>query len=141
MIYWCNRMLVRWINNVSGKPALSTFLVETWSLIVTLWHLSTKQHGVISQKTIILIRTVARMSRDSSVGTATGYGLDDRGVGVGVPVGSRIFSSPHRPDRLWGPPTLLSNGYLGFFPGGKVAGAEVKKMWIYTSIPPYAFVA
>jgi hypothetical protein len=26
-------------------------------------------------------------SRDSSVGTATGYGLDDRGVGVRVPVG------------------------------------------------------
>jgi hypothetical protein len=27
----------------------------------------------------------------------TGYVLDDRGVGVRVPVGSRIFSSPHRP--------------------------------------------
>jgi hypothetical protein len=27
-------------------------------------------------------------SRDSVVGTATGYGLDDRGVGVRVPVGS-----------------------------------------------------
>jgi hypothetical protein len=30
--------------------------------------------------------------RDSSVGIATGYGLDDRVVGVRVPVGSRIFS-------------------------------------------------
>jgi hypothetical protein len=33
-------------------------------------------------------------------GIATSYGLGDRGVGVRVPVGSRIFSSPNRPDRL-----------------------------------------
>jgi hypothetical protein len=64
-----------------------------------------------------------RRSRDSAVGIATGYGLDDRGVGVRVPVGSRIFSSPRRPDRLWGPPNLLSNGYRGSFTRGKAAGA------------------
>jgi hypothetical protein len=55
-------------------------------------------------------------SRDSVVGIVAGYGLDDRGVGVRVLVGSNIFSSPRCPDRLWGPPNLLSNGYLGFFP-------------------------
>jgi hypothetical protein len=42
-------------------------------------------------------------------------------------------------------------GAGGSFPGGKAAGreadhsppasAEVKKMWIYTSTPPYAFMA
>jgi hypothetical protein len=37
-------------------------------------------------------------SQDSVVSIATGYGLDDQGVGVQVPVGSRIFSSPHHPD-------------------------------------------
>jgi hypothetical protein len=57
-------------------------------------------------------------SRDSSVGIATDYGLDDRGIAVRVPVWSRIFSSPRRPDRLWGPPTLLSNSS-----GGKAGGA------------------
>jgi hypothetical protein len=57
-------------------------------------------------------------SRDSVVGIATGYGLDDRGVGVRVPVVSRIFSSPRCPDRLWVPLNLISNGYRGFFPRG-----------------------
>jgi hypothetical protein len=55
----------------------------------------------------------------SGVGIVTGYGLDDRGVGVRVPVGSRIFSSPSRPDRLWGPLSLLSNGYRALSPGVK----------------------
>jgi hypothetical protein len=44
-------------------------------------------------------------SRDSSVGIATGYDLDDGGIGLLVPVGSSIFSSPCCPDRLWGHPT------------------------------------
>jgi hypothetical protein len=52
-------------------------------------------------------------SRDSVVGIATGYGLDDQGVGVGVPLEARIFTSPCRPDRLWGPPSLPPNGYRG----------------------------
>jgi hypothetical protein len=89
------------------------------------------------------------MSRDSSVGIETGYGLNDRGVGVRVPVeGSRMFSSLLRPDRLWGPPSLLSNGYQGLFLRGwreadhsPPASAEVKKMCIYTFTPPYAFMA
>jgi hypothetical protein len=51
-------------------------------------------------------------NRDSVVGIATAYGLDDRGVGVRVTVGSRIFFSPRRPGRLWSPSSLLSNGYL-----------------------------
>ena len=50
----------------------------------------------------------------SSVGIATDYGLD--GPGIESPVGAK-FSA--RPDRPWGPPSLLYNGYR-VFPGGKV---------------------
>jgi hypothetical protein len=66
-----------------------------------------------------------RKIRDSAVGIATGYGLDNRGVGVGirVPVGSRIFSSPRRPDRFWGPRASHPMGTEGPFPGNKAAGA------------------
>jgi hypothetical protein len=45
--------------------------------------------------------------------------VDDWGVGVRVPVGSRTFSSPCRPDRLWGPSGLLSNGCPEIFTRGK----------------------
>jgi hypothetical protein len=58
------------------------------------------------------------VSRESAVGIATGYGLDDQGVGVQVPVGARIFTSLYRPGRLWGPPNLLSYGYRGLLPRG-----------------------
>jgi hypothetical protein len=93
----------------------------------------------------------AHNQRFFSVGIATGYRLDDRGVGVQVPIRSRIFSSPCRPDRLWGPPNLLSMIIGGSFHGVKrprreadqspPTSAEVKKTWIYKSTPPYAFMA
>jgi hypothetical protein len=60
-------------------------------------------------------------NQDSIVSIVTGYGLDDWGVEVRAPVGSRIFSSPSRPDWLWDPHILLSNGYWGLFPQGNAA--------------------
>jgi hypothetical protein len=47
----------------------------------------------------------------SSIGIATGYGLVDQGSISGK--GKRSFSSPQRPDRHWGLPSLLSNKYRG----------------------------
>jgi len=57
------------------------------------------------------------MGRDSSVGKATRYCLIVPGSKSG---GSDIFRT--RPDRRWGPPSLLYNAY-GVLPGGKAAGA------------------
>jgi hypothetical protein len=55
-------------------------------------------------------------SRYSAVCIATGYWLDVQGVGVRVPVGSRI-SSPYRPIQ-WVP----AMGTWGSFPEGKAVG-------------------
>jgi hypothetical protein len=85
-------------------------------------------------------------SRDSAVGTATGYGLDDRGVGVRVPVGSmlpRPALGPTQPHIHW-VTGALSPGVKR--PGHDAdysapASADVKKMWIYTFTPPCAFRA
>jgi hypothetical protein len=101
----------------------------------------------VFKPTFLSVPRVNQVRFLSAVGIATGYGLDERGVGVRVPVGSKIFSSPHRPERLWGPQNLLSSGFPGVKRSGREADhsppttAEVKKMWIYTSTPPYAFMA
>jgi hypothetical protein len=94
---------------------------------------------------------VVKVNHRSAVGIATGYRRDDRRVGVRVPVNSRILTSPYHPDRLWGPPNLLPNGYRwALSPGLRQQGvklitlqisAEVKKTWIYTSTSPHALMA
>jgi hypothetical protein len=59
--------------------------------------------------------------------------------------GWAFFSSPLRPERLWGPPSLLSNAYQGLFPWG-YSGRGVKltthhlvpwskNEWSYTCTP------
>jgi hypothetical protein len=61
------------------------------------------------------------MSRDSAVGIATGYGLDD-GVGVRDPVGARIFSTPSKLALRTTQP-LIQWVPGGSFPGGKATEA------------------
>jgi hypothetical protein len=104
--------------------------------------LNAKHYGVFRQSH----KPAKCMSWDSAVGIATGHVLDDRAVRVRVTVGSRIFLSPRRLDRLWNPPSLLSNVYRWVQRPGREAGhsptsAETKKMWFHTSTPPYSFMA
>jgi hypothetical protein len=91
-------------------------------------------------------------SRDNTVGIATVYGLDGLEIGVRVPVASRIFSSPRCRDRRWGPTQPSSQGAPGTLssevkrPGREAdhsapTSVEVKKICIYTSIPPYVSMA
>jgi hypothetical protein len=61
---------------------------------------------------------------DRVASIATSYGLDNREVGVQVPVGSRVFSSPIVQTSSEVHPTFYPMGTGGSFPGGKAAGAS-----------------
>jgi hypothetical protein len=63
------------------------------------------------------------MGRDSSVGTATRYGMDSPGIEKKNPCGGEIFRT--RPDRPWVQFSLPHNGYRVFFPGVKRPGRGV----------------
>jgi hypothetical protein len=91
-------------------------------------------------------------SRDSVVGIATCCELDDLGGRSSSPgwVKNFLFSTSSRPALgSTQPPIQWIQGALS--PGAKrpvresdhspPASAEVKKMWIYTSTPLYAFMA
>jgi hypothetical protein len=62
-------------------------------------------------------------SRNSSVGIALGYGLDDRGSTVQFPAGAGNFSLHHRVQNGSGAhPASYPMGTRGSFPGVKAAG-------------------
>jgi hypothetical protein len=62
-------------------------------------------------------------SRDSSVGIALGYGLDDRGSRARFPAGAGNFSLHHRVQNGSGAhPASYAMGTRGSFPGDKGAG-------------------
>jgi hypothetical protein len=66
-----------------------------------------------------------------TVGTETGYGLEDRRIGVPDSTGSRVLFSARRLDGCW-----------ELFPRREAhhiapTGAEVKKTWICTSTAPH----
>jgi hypothetical protein len=50
-------------------------------------------------------------SRGTAVSIVSDYGLDDRAIGIRSPAEAKDFSSSVCPDRLWGLPGLLYNGY------------------------------
>jgi hypothetical protein len=76
--------------------------------------------------------TFSYESRNSSVGIALGYGLDDRGFRVRFPAEAVNFSLHHRVQNGSGAhlaPYPMGTG--GCFPGGKAPGAW---SWRFTSI-------
>jgi hypothetical protein len=83
---------------------------------------------------------------DSSVGIATAYRLEGRGVGIRIQLGESYFSSILRSKHSRGPPSFLTSVHLcPSSPGVKRQGreadhspptsSEVKKTGIHTSTP------
>jgi hypothetical protein len=76
-------------------------------------------------QTPVLVLIVLKKSRDSSVGIALGYGLDDRGSRVRFPAGAGNFSLQHHVQNGSGAhPAYYPMGTGGSFSGGKAAGAR-----------------
>jgi hypothetical protein len=69
---------------------------------------------ILDPKSLYMVLNIPAKLLRISTTKRLGYGLDDRGSRVRFLVGA----SPPRPERLWGPPSLLSNGYQGLFTWG-----------------------
>jgi hypothetical protein len=88
----------------------------------------------LAENYFIFLRLLQNERRGSAVGIATAYGLDDKEVGVLVPVWLRIVFSRYRLDWLWDQPNHMSNEYLWLFLGGKAAGGV--KLTIHLQLVP-----
>jgi hypothetical protein len=122
--------------------------LQNWACSGIWWpHVSLGDGGhycTIWYHRILLTYLIQRArSPNSSVGIASSYRLEGRGIGVGFLARQEILSSPQRQDRLWGHPAswLMSTGVC--FPGNKAAvawscplalfDAEVKNTCSHTS--------
>jgi hypothetical protein len=139
---WCNSKYIMWVKlrltvgrslsvwcRVSMRPT-----TRFWSIFLTVTALVALQRHLWRNNEIppcelllscqlyrykyLQMHPYYNSSHEKVVGIAIVCGLDDRGVAVRVPIGSRILSSPRRPDRLWGATNLLSNEYRGLLPLG-----------------------
>jgi hypothetical protein len=118
-------------------PLIQFVIIENVTFIYSFKCQFYKKHNFLS----FLLR-----NRDSSVGIATGWGLDEWRVEFLVTIGSNIFSPPRRSDRLRGTPSFLYSGYRGYSPRHTAdhsppTSTEAKKTWNYTSTPPYVFIS
>jgi hypothetical protein len=106
---------------------------------------------ITKMKVIIYVMILVIMIWDSGVGIATSYWLDDREVWVRVLGGGQEFSLLHVVQTGSGVYPTYPVGTGGSFPEVKRPGheadhssptsAEVKRTWVYTSTPLYAFMA
>jgi hypothetical protein len=130
------------LNTCTNYTSLCTmWTIESFFKWKSVWKRLTNH---ISFQTSLNICPLSLMgSRDSVVCIATTYKKNDREVGVPSPGKVQIGSGVH--------PTSYAMGTDSSFPGvnrpgceadhSPPASAEVNKMWIYTSTPPYAFMA
>jgi hypothetical protein len=108
-----------------GHPASCYFIRIIWK-----WNYVHNWTVLVQQTMLSALHSFLTTPYYCTISIVIGYGLDNRGVGVRVPVEARIFSSPCHPNGLWGSLSLLFNVYWGSFLRGKVAGVW---SWLLTS--------
>jgi hypothetical protein len=119
-----------YILNVSYIPTLSRWFVIRWGKKVRVSEYISLENLFVISKTQNLQFDLHftwfgyDVLRDSSAGTALGYGLDDRGSRVRFPARAGNFSLHLRVQNCSGAhPGSYTMGKRGSFPGGKAAGA------------------
>jgi hypothetical protein len=125
---------------MQGKSLGFTEVLYLRSSHGSLWspqlsYLECVRTSIYSSVQVVHQISVPRFCRESSVGIATGYGLEGRRVVIRAPVETRIsLITVVQTDSG----ALLSNGHQGLFHGGNAAGAwhwpptsaEVNNTWI-----------
>jgi hypothetical protein len=101
--------------NITGIPEVTWMLSNDTGPVAVYFGNLYVQSSPTKLSTFFILFLSTSFLWVNAVGIATGYWLDGRGVGVRVLVASRIFTSPCRPDRLWGRTNCLSNGYRVLF--------------------------
>jgi hypothetical protein len=122
----------------SGFPTKTSY-----AFLILPMHATCLAHLIIIDSiTLIIFGKAYKYNRDSSVGIALSYGLDDRGSRVRFPAGAGNFSIHHRVQNGSGThPASYPMGTRGSFLGGETdhspsSSVEVKNAWSYTSTPP-----
>jgi hypothetical protein len=127
----CSHWVGDWVSSVTSLKVLPLPRVEPGTCNPKIATLQTELSGH-RWKIILKCNKQFFKSRDSSVGIALGYRLDDRGSRVRFPAGAGNFSVHHHIQN--GSGAHLASypmGTRGFFPGSKAAGAW---SWPLTSI-------
>jgi hypothetical protein len=99
-------------------------------------------NGLVNFFQVLVVKNWARISQPVSRRDT------EWTAGVRFPTDTEIFSIPQRPEPLWNPPNLLSNGYQGLFTGGlSVRGVKLttqlqlvprsRMFEVYLHIPTY----
>jgi hypothetical protein len=108
---------------IKDDPVITTYdksgSTVTWT--VTLLRVGNHIWYVERGLTVSCGKTFCSRSRDDVAGIMT-RSRAGRCQGSNLGTVKRFFSSPEHPDRLWGPPSLLFNGYRGYFP-------KIKRPW------------
>jgi hypothetical protein len=114
-------------------PACCLVIILNWSAILTYkdisWSVEIKEVFVIMR----LALSNSMPDCDSSVGIV--------GSWDSIPGGAkRFFCTPRRPDHLWSPPSLLSNGYQGVKRPGLEADQSIVDVRNGGVIPPLSHI-